>query len=256
MSEGHDSIQDAAVALELALMYLKGRIDGSGEVYSKSMAHSAWSNSDLFVHPKVPLLHSVETIGKLQAHICAPYDERPRQEQFLIGYRKEASVVESFRVLEDSSGIDRQHSEKFRSCIHQSPWDAVAAATAHVQSDKDSGSVLWVDFNLLHRESFMESPHEHQRVEACNVDSSSGASLDLFGLDSACERIYASASPGTLVLVATQGVAPPCPSFPPLKNHHTFFHTFAYTGSVAFMHENFTEKEISVGKRQSSGCGD
>ena len=92
--DGHDSIQDAAVALELALHAVANAPSTANHV---SPVDIAWSSGDSFVSPKSPLLsHScmadLPGTRNIAAYACGPYADRPLTERFLIGYRKETDV--------------------------------------------------------------------------------------------------------------------------------------------------------------------
>lgn len=101
---GHDSIQDAAVALELALHYLGNTSAVGGYV---SPLDIAWSTGDNFAAPRCSLIQhpSLQQLQKelhISTYLCGPYIDRPQFERFLIGYRLEADPSAAFNQIDDS----------------------------------------------------------------------------------------------------------------------------------------------------------
>lgn len=209
---GHDSIQDAAVALELALVLVQSRLEGTSDDFNKTTIQTPWAGADSFLHPKAPLLQLADVdgalTGSLHAYTCGPYSDRSQQERFLIGYRRESSVLETLR-LHGCSESERPQSDTVSSKLaltshmYASQSEAVSAAYAHTLSHELSGSVVWLDYNLTRSQTAVRESYE---AEGRAEDDVKGELLDLFDLDVVCERLYASAPPNTLILVATQGV--------------------------------------------------
>ena len=213
---GHDSIQDAAVALELALVYMRSCIredtDAAAslgsQVRSSDAVSRAWACADAFVHPKEPLLlpipsriipacgvdgsqKSVSPQSVFCAHLCGPYSHMPEHQQFLLGYRKESYVADVLRLgntgADDTGSTDEVRVEVM---IHsyENPYDATDAGRDFCEtldSSLSAPGVVWIDFNLT-------SP------VVAGMDA-------MHLLDRTADGIFGRVPAGTLVAVVSQG---------------------------------------------------
>ena len=165
--KGHDSIQDAAVALELSLHYfcklLIDRID-------VTISCRPWVNRDKFLIPKIPLIDKVADSHlnrKAEKFVQTPHQSRPVHERFLIGYRGESHIVS---------------------------FDSVASASTEKTAEMKppnfdtNNHFTWIDYDLTG-----------------TADENMGINLKAF--DSACEKIYKRCQDqrDTLLIVVTQG---------------------------------------------------
>jgi hypothetical protein len=79
--------------------------------------------------------------------------------------------------------------------------ETLSAALHHLDNSAIKDDLLWIDLNTTQGRRVMECD-----IGACDPSSSKKRELDLIDLDEISEDVYKSLSPGTLLIVCTQGV--------------------------------------------------
>ena len=164
---GHDSVQDAAVALELCLHYFCNILLNEIDV---TISCRPWVNRDQFLIPKIPLIdESTDSYicRRAQRFVQNPHKSRPLHERFLIGYKGESCYKNvDFMDHEIVDVIDRKLPSNF----------------------DESNCFTWIDYDLT-------------EMDDENMDNS------LKKFDDICNEAYSKyqRQDNALLIVTTQG---------------------------------------------------